>query len=408
MPHRQDETKQVQRVGFYSFLVNLALTCLKAMLACLSGSLPVVASAVDSAADSAASLALWAGLKLSTRKSERFPYGLYKIENVIQVFVAFLIFLMGYEIVREIISAPAGTPNVTLTVVIGMGISVLIPWVFGWYTMWIGRRTGSPALIADGRHRQADVLSTAVVLAAVAAHYSGLHINYHGITVDRIAAGLVVIFIAFAGLELLVNGMRVLLDVSIDPATLDEVRRLIESQPAVAEVRFLVGRSAGRFRFLEGALVLRVEDLEKAHAINERIEAGIRKKVPNIDRILIHYEPQAKFSLTIAIPMESDGEIISRHFGEAHLFYIASLRNKDFRVLEERFIANPYREKEKGKGIAVGHWLIDLGVDRLYTPRSLEGKGPAYVLSNAGVETELLRAHTLAEFWKEKGRAFDH
>ena len=402
MPHRQDQTKQVQRVGFYSFLINLALVCLKAILAALSGSIPVVASAVDSATDSIASLALWAALKLSARKSERFPYGLYKVENVIQVIVAFLIFLVGYEIVREVMSVNARPSDVTLTVVVGMGISVLIPFLFGLYTLWVGKRTGSPALIADGRHRQADVLSAVVVLAAVTAHYFGVQINYHGVTIDRIAAGLVVIFIAFTGLELLINGMRVLLDVSIDPRTLDRIRRLIESEPAVVEVRFLVGRSAGRFRFLEGDLVLRTEDLEKAHAISERIESDIRKQVQNVDRILIHYEPQQKSSLTIAIPMESDRETVSQHFGEAPLFYIASVRSKDFKVLEENFIANPHQNQEKGKGIAVGHWLIEFGIDRLYTPKSLKGKGPAYVLSDAGVETQLLQSHTLSDFWEQR------
>lgn len=404
MTRRQDETKQVQRVGFYSFLVNLALASLKAILAVLSGSIPVIASTVDSATDSIASLALWAGLKLSTRKSERFPYGLYKVENVIQVIVAFLIFLVGYEIVREVMNADERPSDFTLTVVAGMGISVLIPSLFGLYTMWVGRRTGSPALIADGRHRQADVLSAIVVLAAVTAHYFEVRIDYYGITIDRIAAVLVVIFIAFTGLELLINGMRVLLDVSIEPGTLERVRRLIESEPAVAEVRFLVGRSAGRFRFLEGDLVLRTEELEKAHTITERIESAIRKQVPNVDRILIHYEPQQKTSLTIAIPMESDKQTVSQHFGEAPLFYIASVRSKDFKILDESFMANAHQKQQKGKGIAVSHWLIEIGIDRLYTPKSLEGKGPAYVLSDAGVETQLLQSHTLSDFWSQRGK----
>ena len=47
------------------------------------------------------------GLKLSTRKSKDFPYGLYKLENVITVVLAVMIFFTAYEIARDALFAPA-------------------------------------------------------------------------------------------------------------------------------------------------------------------------------------------------------------------------------------------------------------------------------------------------------------
>ncbi len=78
-----EEAVRIQRVALYAFLINLGLAMMKAVLAAVSNSLAVTASAIDSATDSAASLALYGGLKLSTRKTKSFPLGLYKIENVI-------------------------------------------------------------------------------------------------------------------------------------------------------------------------------------------------------------------------------------------------------------------------------------------------------------------------------------
>jgi len=95
MAREDKETKLVERVGFLSFLVNLGLSGLKAALACSSGSLAITASMIDSATDSAASLAVWGGLKLSTRKTRAFPYGLYKMENVIKVVMERFKFLEG-------------------------------------------------------------------------------------------------------------------------------------------------------------------------------------------------------------------------------------------------------------------------------------------------------------------------
>lgn len=70
-------------IGLYSLLVNLALSSLKLVLGAVSGSLALTADGIHSAVDIIASLAVLIGLRLSERRSRRFPYGLYKIENVV-------------------------------------------------------------------------------------------------------------------------------------------------------------------------------------------------------------------------------------------------------------------------------------------------------------------------------------
>jgi len=392
------ETEQVGRVGFYSFLVNLSLAGLKSLLAYYSGSLAIVASAVDSATDTVASLAVWGGLKLSTRKTRSFPYGLYKIENVIQVAMAFLIFFIGYEIAQKVISSSAKAPTITTPVIVGMAVGVLVPFLFGWYTYFVGKRTCSPALMADARHRQADVFASLVVLSAVVSNYFGVKgAIFFGLTVDHIAAGLMLIFIVYAGLELLVSGMRVLLDASIDAETLFQVRQIIESEPMVTKVQSLFGRNAGRYRFLEGEVLLRTADLEKVHFIDARIKRELQKQVSNVDRALIHYEARKKETLLVAVPLESDRQTISEHFGEAPIFYLATLRESDGQILEERFILNVFLDEKKAKGIKVSRWLLQQGMDRLYTEKDVAGKGAGFVLSDAGVEVIVVQQKTLSE-----------
>ena len=114
----EGETKLIQRVALFAFLINLGLAVMKAILAILSSSLAVSAGAIDSATDSIASLVLYAGVKLSNKKTARFPLGLYKIENVISVIVAFFIFFAGYEIARQILTPAAEPPEVSLAVIV--------------------------------------------------------------------------------------------------------------------------------------------------------------------------------------------------------------------------------------------------------------------------------------------------
>ena len=391
------EAKQIEQIAFYALLINFVLTGVKGILAYFSGSLAVAASTIDSATDSVASLTILGGLKLSTRKSPTFPYGLYKIENVISVIMAMFIFFAGYEIVRNILSPSAETPIITLGLIGWLSAGTLITFLFGQYAIAAGKRTKSPTLIAEGRHRQVDVLSSMIVLLAVGLHYFGLDIDFFGITIDHIAAGVILIFIGYAGWELLSDGMRVLLDASLDPETLDQIRKIIESQPMVTKVRQLAGRNAGRYRFLETEVVLRTGDLKKAHVISQNIEADIRKQMPLVERVVIHYEPQVREHLCIAVPLTDSMEEVSAHFGEAPYFGVVLLRLADGNIERQEVVTNPHTKVPKAKGIRVAEWLLEHKVDTVVVKEDLHKKGPAYVFADAGVELQVFTANQLNE-----------
>jgi len=391
------EAKQIERVALYALLINFVLTGIKGVLAYFSGSLAVAASAIDSATDSVASLTILGGLKLSTRKSPAFPYGLYKVENVISVIMAIFIFFAGYEIVRNILSPGAEPPTITLGLIGWLSAGILITFLFGQYAIAIGKRTKSPTLIAEGRHRQVDVLSSVVVLLAVGLHYFGLDIDFFGITIDHIAAGLVLIFIGYAGWQILSDGMRVLLDASLDPETLDQIRKIIESQPMVTEIRRLAGRNAGRYRFLETEVVLRTGNLKKAHAISQNIEANIIKQMPLVERVVIHYEPQVREHLRIAVPLIDTAGHVSTHFGEAPYFAVLFLRLADGNIERQEVVTNPHTKVPKAKGIRVAEWLVEHKVDVVVVKEDLHKKGPAYVFADAGVELQVSAADRLSE-----------
>jgi len=129
------ETREIQRIALYGFLLNLGLTGMKAVLVFLSGSLAVIASTIDSATDSIASLILYVGLKLSARKTPTFPLGLYKIENLLSVAVAFFIFVAGYEIARRAFSPALTPPNISMTVILLFAAGTIAIFLLGRYAI---------------------------------------------------------------------------------------------------------------------------------------------------------------------------------------------------------------------------------------------------------------------------------
>jgi cation diffusion facilitator family transporter len=390
-----DETRQIHRIAGYAFLLNLALAIMKALLAFFSGSLAITASAIDSGTDAIASVVIYAGVKLSTRKTRAFPMGLYKLENVASVVIALFIFIAGYEIIREILSPAGRLPRISLSYIILLVAGTVATLLFGQYAISIGRRTESPTLIAEGRHRQVDVLSSIVVLVSVTASYFDLRLDIFGITIDQIGAALILIFIARAGWELLSDGMRVLLDASIDFSTLDRIREIIRSEPMVSEIKSLMGRNAGRFRFIQATITLKTENLDKAHQISEDIEMKIRHQVPHLEKIIIHYGPQQRSHDRIALPLEDGKSRISMHFGEAPYFGIVHIRRKDNVIEKQEILENPHRSVETAKGIRVAEWLLGQGIEHVGMKEDVSHKGPGYVLSNGGVKIHIISAGLL-------------
>jgi predicted Fe-Mo cluster-binding NifX family protein len=191
--------------------------------------------------------------------------------------------------------------------------------------------------------------------------------------------------------------MRVLLDASLDNETLEQVRWIITQQPAVIEVRSLTGRNAGRYRFIEAEIGVRVRKLEKAHQVGNSIAAAIREQVPHVERALIHVEPAQRSTRRIAVPLADTRGDVSQHFGTAPVFALRDVRVEDDALLEQRFVANPYAGDPRGRGLKVAQWLLQQGVDALLTADDIRGKGPGYALGDAGVEVIITDAEQLDE-----------
>ncbi len=380
----------LERWGWYSVAVNVLLAVLNLLVAVVSGSLAVAAEMVHNAVDVVSALAVLGGLKLSTRKSRDFPYGLYKVENVVAAAVAILTMLTAYEIGKDALFRSAAPATVNVWVVGGVLLSAILPLVYSHFELRAGQEANSPALMASAQDHRTHVFSSGLVLVALLAQRIALPL-------DRVVAFLVVILIGRSAWELLLDSVRVLLDASLPTETLREVRAIIEEEPLVATVKSVSGRSAGRYRFLEAEIVLRTRDLGKSQDVETRVEERIRQAVPNLERVLIHAEAMARTHLRYAVPVADWNGQLSPHFGEAPYFALATVRLADGQVVEQQVVVNPYTAVPKAKGIRVAEWLVEQKIDVLLVSEDMRGKGPLYVFGDAGVEVLQTSARTVAE-----------
>jgi predicted Fe-Mo cluster-binding NifX family protein len=247
-----------------------------------------------------------------------------------------------------------------------------------------GRKANSPSLIADGSQFKADALTGSIVLLALLGQRLG-------VPLDRIAAAVIAIFIVKAGWEVLVSGMRVLLDASIDPRTLERIKSAIEADSTVDTLKEVTARNSGRYLFVEASVTLKVTDLERAHQASQRIEEKVKNAVPNVDRVLIHYEPKDKIRLRYAVALTSSQKEISQHFLDAPYFALIDVDLTQKKLERQEIVANPRKDltmdRGKGFGLKLAEFLISYKPDVIVTKEDLSGKCPGYVFAESGVET---------------------
>lgn len=380
------------KIAFFSTLLNILVAGTKGVLAWLSGSSALLADTIHGFSDTFASLLVLVGIWLSTRKSEAFPWGLYKVENFVALVSAGLIFFAGYEIVHHVFKAEKTLiPDHFYASLFGLSAVILAIIIFSRFEAKKAKGLNSPSLLADASHWYSDIASTTLVLLALL----GSRIGYA--ILDRIAALIMVGFIAKVGWDILKDSMKTLLDASVDPITLDRIRNVIRRFSQVREIKSIQARNSGRFVFVRTDLAFSMKKFAQAHQLSEEIERSILKEIPQVDQVTIHYEPVKKDFLTYGIPVEEDKNILSQHFGDASYFYIVRISAEGHTVQEEKILRNPYLKEEKGKGIKVSEWLLQNGVDTVYTRKAFDGKGPSYVFSSADVGVIITEDKTIDE-----------
>jgi cation diffusion facilitator family transporter len=380
-----------KKLAAMSLGLNVLLSAAKFLLYLYTSSSALLAESVHSLTDSVGGVLILAGIYLSEKKTSRFPWGLYKVENIAATASAISIFLSAYEIIK-VIYTPSAAAMKNLDFGIAMLFVMALPvFLFQRYEKKKAKLINSPSLLADSEGWKMDLLPLAIVAAGLV----GARLSYTAM--DRIAAFLIVIIIINAGYKILKDAMKSLLDASVDMDTLTKVYEIVRTFPDVREVISLNARNSGRFIFVEAYLSLAVKKLKAASHIGDQIEASIKARIPFVERAIVRFESVKKDYRRCAAPLATREGEISNHFGSAPFIALWDERVPDGTLLSSETLENTFQHVEKGKGIGMAQFLVDRDIDVIYTKESFGGKGPAYIFSNAEVEVKITQANNLKE-----------
>jgi cation diffusion facilitator family transporter len=254
----------------------------------ISGSAALLADALHNLGDVSTTVAIWLAFSLSRRAaSRRYPYGLYRAEDLAGLFVVVAMAasaaLAGWESVQHLVSGDR--PRHLLPALAAALVGVLGNEAVARYKIHVGRRIGSVALEADGYHSRQDGL---VSLAAVL----GLLGVAAGLDWADGAAGLLIT--AVIALMLVATARQVLgraLD-AVEPALLEQIADTAAAVPGVQGVHDVRARWAGRALWASLTVELPATmPLAEAHAVAEGVRHALFHAIPNLVDVDVHMDP---------------------------------------------------------------------------------------------------------------------
>ncbi|NEW61312.1 cation transporter [Sulfurovum sp. bin170] len=280
-----------KRATIIASVVATILTIVKFAIGVASGSVAVLASAIDSLLDTVISVFNFFAIKKSEEKvTDRFQYGKGKVQAIAAVIEGTIITLSGFYIIYEAIKkAINGTETTMLSpAIMVMIFSIAVTFLLVEYLMGVAKKTNNIVIKSDALHYKTDLISNGVILLSLVLVY----LTDWDI-IDAIFGFGIGIYIIYSAYEIIEEGIFILMDHALDPEIVREIEKKIDEHPLVTSHHWLKTRTDGSHNFVEFHLVLEPEmTLLEAHRISDVIEERIAK-LDDTRRWIItpHYDP---------------------------------------------------------------------------------------------------------------------
>lgn len=286
-----------KKATIVSSSIAAILTIIKLFIGILSGSVAVIASAIDSVLDLFVSLFNFFAISNSEKPADsQFNYGRGKIEALASVIEGTIITISGFflfyvAINKYITGEISSYAEISIIVMI---VSLIITTALVIYLNLVAKSTNNMVIKADALHYKVDIWANiAVLISLLLVYYTNNEIF------DIIIGAAIAIYIIYSAYELIHDGVMVLLDSSLNDEMTIRIEKIIKNETNVNDYHLLKTRTAGHNNFVDLHLVFNcVITLMDAHIASDNIEEKIRLLDKSKFWIInIHLDPYDDFSI---------------------------------------------------------------------------------------------------------------
>lgn len=292
----KEREKKIYRVTLMGSVVNVILLVFKFIAGILGGSAAMIADAVHSLSDFLTDIIVIAFVRISSKpEDEDHDYGHGKYETLATSIIGLALLMVGlyifYNGARQIWDVMHGAEieQPGLVALIAAIVSILLKeWTYR-FTVSVGKKVESQAVIANAWHHRSDALSSIGTAIGIG---GAILLGKGWAVLDPVAALVVSVFIVKTALGLLSTSSGELLEKSLPKEVEKKIVDIVESEPEVSEVHHLCTRRIGSNIAIEMHIRMPGEiSLKDSHTRASDIERKLRQHFGEHTHINLHVEP---------------------------------------------------------------------------------------------------------------------
>lgn len=291
-----DRQKETYRVTIAGSIINILLLAFKFAAGILGHSAAMIADAIHSLTDFVTDAIVLVFVRLGSKPTDRdHDYGHGKYETLASAIIGVSLLVVGmmicYSGVTKTYHAMCGEPLQQpgfIALAAAVASVVLKEWAYR-FTVRVGRRCHSEAVVANAWHHRSDALSSVGTMVGIG---GAIILGEKWAVLDPLTAIVVSFFIMKAAWSVLSKAVDELTDGSLPKETEDEIESIVSEDNEVSVVHNLCTRRIGNRIAIEMHVRMPGEtSLYVAHRHATEIEQRLKQRFGADTHISIHLEP---------------------------------------------------------------------------------------------------------------------
>lgn len=288
--------KSIYRITWIGSIVNFVLLVFKFIAGILGHSSALVADAVHSLSDFITDIIVIMFVRISGKpEDDDHRYGHGKYETLATALIGIALFAVGIGLlvggatkVADVING-AILPAPSIIALIAAAISIVSKEILYRYTVRVGIKLNSQAVVANAWHHRSDAFSSIGTLIGIS---GAIFLGEKWRILDPIAAIVVSAFIIKVAIDLVKPCVDELLERSLPSETEKQILDIIATFPEVSSPHHLRTRRIGNHIAIEVHLRMDgLTTLEEAHAAATNVEKRLKEEFGSDTHVGIHMEP---------------------------------------------------------------------------------------------------------------------
>ncbi len=284
------------RASYIGAAVNIFQALIKIGFGILGQSAALVADGIHSLSDLLSDLLVITAVKLGSREADHdHPYGHRRFETIATVILGGSLITIGGAIAWTVMERMAHPEHLPVPNSLSLGVAALSILINEWlyqYTKRIAKTTRSKLLLANALHQRSDAISSLVVLFGIGAVMLGYPLA------DAVAAIVVALMVAKIGLNLMLESIKELVDTSLPPKLVAEIRAAIHEIDGVEGIHLLRTRQMGEDALIDAHIVVDPRiTVSEGHMISDIVRDDLIRRFDDVMDVLVHVDPEDDESL---------------------------------------------------------------------------------------------------------------